>query len=220
MISFPANDHEFNEFLSTEADCIEYIISVRWPNGPSCQVCQCSKLWRIDDGLVLVCSTCGNKIRPLVGTIFQDTRIPIKSWLKMAWFMMSQKFGANATGLARVFNLAHSTTWNILHKLRRTMVRAEREQLGPVVEVDETFIGSRELGKPGRGAEKKALVAIAVELASNQKTIGRIRLSTIPDASSASLTPFVVNNVAPKATVISDGWTGYSFLSEAGFIHR
>jgi hypothetical protein len=48
------------------------------------------------------------------------------------------------------------------------MVRAEREQLGQVVEVDET-IGSREIGKPGRGAEKKALLAIAVELSVDQK---------------------------------------------------
>jgi hypothetical protein len=82
---------------------------------------------------------------------------------------MSQKFGTNAIGLSRIFNIALSTTWNILHKLRRTMVRAEREKLGPVVEVDETYIGSVETGKPGRGAKKKSLLALAVELYADKK---------------------------------------------------
>jgi hypothetical protein len=49
---------------------------------------------------------------------------------------MSQKYGSNTTGLARVLKMAHSTSWNIFHKLRRTMVRAEREKLSPVVKVD------------------------------------------------------------------------------------
>jgi transposase len=109
---------------------------------------------------------------------------------------MSQKFGSNATGLARVLDVAITTTWNILHKFRRVMVRAEREKLGPIVEIDESYVGHEELGKPGRGAEKKALLVLAVELSAEQK-IGRIRLAVIPNAKSDSLIPFLKENVKP-----------------------
>jgi transposase-like protein len=133
---------------------------------------------------------------------------------------MSQKYGANAIGLARVLNLAHSTTWNVLHKFRRAMVRAEREQLGPVAEVDESFLGSSEKGKPGRGAKDKAQLALAVELSADKKRIGRIRLNLIPNAKSEILIPFIKNNVVPEAKVITDGWRAYLPLTKEGFSHE
>jgi transposase-like protein len=134
--------------------------------------------------------------------------------------MMSQKFGANATGLSRVQNLSLKTTWNILHKLRRTMVRADREQLGPAVEVDEAYIGSPEEGKPGRGADTKSLIVLAIELDADKKKLGRIRMRIIPDSSGDSLIPFISANVKPGATVITDGWSGYASLKARGFKHE
>jgi hypothetical protein len=125
---------------------------------------------------------------------------------------MSQKYRANATGLARVLGLAYTTTWNILHKLRRTMVRAEREKLGPVVEVDESYVGGPEIGKPGRGAEQKTLIAVAVELSEDQKKIGRIRLAAIPDANSDSLITFIRQNAEEGSLVLTDGWLSYQPL--------
>ncbi|MDR0571523.1 MAG: hypothetical protein LBG48_01585 [Rickettsiales bacterium] len=73
------------------------------------------------------------------------------------------KYGANATELSRVIQIKQETAWNILHKLRRTMVRAEREKLDPIVEEDETYLGAHEDGKAGREAEKKSLIVLAVE---------------------------------------------------------
>jgi transposase-like protein len=139
--------------------------------------------------------------------------------MKMMWYIMSQKYGANAIGLSRVLGVALTTTWNILHKLRRAMVRAEREKLGPVVEVDESFFGGLEEGTPGRGAKKKVLIVGAVELSANNKRVGRIRLSIIPDASSSSLIAFIKKNVEPGSTVVTDGWSGYHPLKGEKFTH-
>jgi transposase-like protein/Zn ribbon nucleic-acid-binding protein len=219
MILYPTSDLELEQAFRTERDCLEYIISVRWPEGPRCPQCRHDKLWRNEDGLTLECAACGHKIRPLVGTIFQDTRLSLRCWFKIMWYIMSQKYGANAIGLSRTLKLANSTTWNILHKLRRTMVRAEREKLGPVVEVDESYIGGREPGKPGRGAEKKALIAVAVELSSDEKQIGRVRLAVIPDAKSNTLVDFINKNVEPGATIITDGLKSYLAVKAEGFKH-
>jgi hypothetical protein len=189
MDNFPPTEQEFEEYFKTEDDCVNYLLGIRWPGGPSCQKCGSTKLSSSNYNHIFVCSICANKIRPLAGTIFQDTHLPLKVWFKIMWFMMSQKYGSNAIGLARILNLSPTTTWNILHKLRRTMVRAERELLEPVVEVDESYIGGPEHEKSGRGEKKKSLIVLAVELSSDQKNIGRIRLASIPNANVIRLCP-------------------------------
>jgi transposase-like protein len=135
------------------------------------------------------------------------------------WSIASQKYGANALGIQRVLGLgSYHTAWEWLHKLRRAMVRPGREKLSGIVEVDETYVGGQKPGKRGRGAEGKALVMIAVE-DKNELGFGRIRLGRVEDASSNSLTKFIVDNVEVGSTVRTDGWKGYNDLIEKGYEH-
>jgi Zn ribbon nucleic-acid-binding protein len=75
MIAYPETDHEFDEAFRTEENRMEYLISVRWTDGPRCPVCHHDRLWRTSQRHVLGCSACGHKMRPLSGTIFQDSHI-------------------------------------------------------------------------------------------------------------------------------------------------
>jgi transposase-like protein len=96
------------------------------------------------------------------------------------------------------------------------MVDAERKQLSGTVEVDETMVGGvKQGGKRGRGAEK-SIVVIAVEI-KEPKGFGRVRMQHVPDASGASLTPFVCNVTTPGSLVCTDGWSGYNGLESKGF---
>ena len=134
------------------------------------------------------------------------------------WFVTSQKHGASALGLQRVLGLgSYNTAWTWLHKLRRAMVRPKRDQLMGVTEVDESYVGGTGRQVRGRGAKRKAIVAIGVEV---RKTgPGRIRMSVIPDVSAASLDDFVLNNVQPGAEVRTDGWRGYNNIETLGYKH-
>ena len=144
-------------------------------------------------------------------------------WFEAMWHITIQKYGANALGLQRVLNLgSYHTAWAWLHRLRRAMVRPDRDKLYGVVEVDETYIGGKRSGKRGRGAENKTLVVIAVEdKAGDQdgKGIGRIRLKRIPDASSESLISFIGTHVSSGARIRTDGWRGYESLKKEGYEH-
>ena len=95
------------------------------------------------------------------------------------------------------------------------MIRDGREKLSGTVEVDETYIGGKEIGtgKQGRGAEEKCLVVVATECIG--KKIGRVRFRIISDASKESLLPFIESNVEHNSTVITDGWSGYASLSKS-----
>jgi transposase-like protein len=162
---------------------------------------------------------CQGQTSLTAGTIFQDTRKPLRMWFMAMWYVTNQKNGVSALGLQRVLGLgSYETAWTWLHKLRQAMVRPGRDSLCGTVEVDETYVGGAEKGKRGRETETKAIVAVAAE--ENDQGIGRIRLRCVKDVSGASLLPFVQSAVMPGAVVHTDGWSGYSGLTAAGYKHE
>lgn len=209
---------EFEERFSTEAGCHDYLRELRWPEGFICPHCGAGDAWRTGRGL-FHCSQCGVQTSVTAGTILHRTRKPLPLWFRAMWHITGQKYGANALGLQRVLNFgSYHTAWEWLHKLRRAMVRPGRDRLNGVVEVDETYVGGKKPGKPGRGSAGKALVGIAVE-DKGDEGIGRIRLGHLENASGASLTPFVQGVVQPSGTIRTDDWLGYNALTNSGFRH-
>jgi transposase-like protein len=163
------------------------------------------------------CRSCRRQTSATAGTIFQDTRKPLVMWFRAMWYVTSQKNGASALGLQRVLGLgSYETAWTWLHKLRRAMVRPDRDRLGGWIEVDETYIGGLAEGAlGGRQKTNKALVVIAAQ--ADGPAIGRIRMRMIADASADSLHPFVVDCIEPGSTLHTDGWQGYAGLEKKGF---
>jgi ISXO2-like transposase domain len=110
---------------------------------------------------------------------------------------------------------SYRTAWTWMHKLRRAMVRSDRDRLDGVVEVDETGVGGRERGKgtAGRDTTNKAVVAIAVEVL-EPKGFGRVRLARLREVNSKSACGLVGSVVTAGATVRTDGWSVYAPLAE------
>jgi hypothetical protein len=124
------------------------------------------------------------------------------------WWVVAQKTGASANNLMDFMGFgSYETAWSWLQKLRRAMVRPERDLLSGEIEVDETFIGGKEVGtgKQGRGSEIKTLVVVATECIGKQ--IGRVRFKCIPEASGEQLSQFIEETIEKGSTIITDGWT-------------
>jgi len=212
---YPRTIEEFERRFSTEEACRTYLEVLRWPNGFRCPGCQGEKAVMVRVGLYQ-CRACRQQTSATAGTIFQDTRKPLVMWFRAMWYVTSQKNGASALGLQRVLGLgSYETAWTWLHKLRRAMIRPDRDRLSGWIEVDETFIGGLQEGAKGRQKANKALVIIAAQ--ADGPGIGRIRMGMIPDASAESLHTFVLDSIEPGSTVHSDGWQGYSGLEKKGF---
>lgn len=135
--------------------------------------------------------------------------------------VVNQKNGVSALGLQKALGLgSYHTAWEWLHKLRRAMVRAGRDRLSGIVEVDETLLGGRRQSGKGHGAEGKSLVFIAAEEAKgSENAIGRIRLSVIENHAGETLAKSVLAAVEPGSLIRTDGARGYSFLDGYGYIH-
>ena len=202
-MKYPSNQIEFENMFETEQSCIDYLASVRWPNGFCCPLCASINHWKKTKGR-FECKDCNTETSVTSGTIFHKSTKPLFIWYRAIWWMVAKKNGVSAKGLQKILGIGnYQTSWTWLHKFRRLMVFNNRNKLSGIVEVDETLVGGKKSGKRGRGAEGKSLVVIAVEV-SDRKT-GRVRLSRIQSASSKNLNKFIINNIEPSATIITDG---------------
>lgn len=218
---YPRTYQEFLEWFADETACRRYLARCRWPQGFECAHCGVkAEPWTTGRGY-LHCRQCGSEVSVTAGTIFDRTRMPLRTWFAAMWFVTSQKDGASALGLKRVLGLgSYQTAWSLLHKLRRAMVRPGRDRLCGRIEVDETYVGGSNVGgKRGRGSEGKEIVVIAVEVHS-PKGFGRVRMRQIPDVSGSSLMPFVCDVAERGSEIMTDGWGGYNQLTRCGYGHE
>ena len=135
MRQYPADMADFMDMFRTEDACLEYLSIVRWPDGYRCLRCGNGDYWKKARGL-FTCRACGYEASVLVGTLFQDTRKPLRLWFQAMWYVVNQKNGVSALGLQKALGLgSYHTAWEWLHKLRRAMVRPGRDRLAGIVEV-------------------------------------------------------------------------------------
>ncbi len=218
-VDYPRNWHELLAWFPDDAACLRYLERLRWGQGFVCRFCGAvdGGWWQMADGLRR-CRACRHETSVTAGTILAGTRMPLVSWFAAVWYVVNQKNGVSALGLQRVLGLgSYQTAWAWLHKLRRAMVRPDRELLEGPVEVDEAIIGGVKAGRRGRGAPGKALVVIAVERRDGGP--GRTRMRRIADASKDVLTEFVLDHVQRGSEVHTDGWVGYNGVGEHRFSH-
>ena len=213
---YPRTLAELESRFCEEDSCLEYLVGLRWPDGFCCPQCSGRRAWKMTRSLWL-CSECRRQISVLVGTVFQDTHLPMRTWFRAMWNMTSQKNGISALGLQRILGLgSYRTAWLMLHKLRQAMVRPDRERLRGVVEVDETYWGTMESdGATGRRVLNKAMIIVAAE--ADGRGIGRIRMARIPDFDRKTLHGFIRESVKAGSTICTDGLNSYRELE--GYVH-
>ena len=214
---FPKSLKDFQARFRDEDACRKYLAACRWPDGYLCPRCRHAEAFELPRRLLRQCKTCGHQASVTSGTVLHRTRLPLTIWFWAAYLVTTYTPGISAVQLRRQLGISYESAWALLHKLRRAMVRPDREVLKEKVEVDETYLGGLEVGLKGQLLEK-ALIVGAVEV--RGKAAGRVRLQAVPDASARSLTGFVKTNVAPGAIVLTDGWGPYLRLASMGYRHR
>ena len=153
---------EIQSRFSDDDKARAYLETIRWPNGvvcPHCKQSEQSAFWKIEankkksirSGL-RQCVPCGKQFTCTVGTIFEDSHIPLRKWL-VAWYLLcASKKGISALQIQRMLGLgSYRTAWMMMHKIRYALQNPSfSEKLTGTVEVDETFLGGEVKGR-GRG---------------------------------------------------------------------
>ena len=193
-----------------EAAAFAYVEAELWPNGPVCPHCGgCERISaikpnpakRIRIGLKF-CGQCRKQFTVRVGTIFEETKLPMTKWLQAIYLMVSSKKGVSAHQLHRTLDTTYKTAWFLAHRIREAMRTGELAPFGGgggVVEVDETYIG-REPGKPVKRAfHHKMKVLTLVD-----RSTGRARSMVVDNIRPATNAPIVMENMAREARLMTD----------------
>jgi transposase-like protein/ribosomal protein L37AE/L43A len=218
--SFPRTLLEFQRRFSGDEECRRFLLESRWPDGYSCPRCNHREAYELSSRALLKCKVCGWQTSATAGTVLHGSKMPLSTWFWAAYLVTTHTPGFSALQLQRQLGLnRYETAWAMLQKLRRAMVRPERDRISGMVEVDETYVGGVEEGRRGGRLRKstKSIVAAAVEV--RGRGSGRIRLAVVGDVSAASLVPFVEGAVEPGSTLLTDGWQGYAPLRKR-YDHR
>jgi len=216
---FPSTEAEFRGRFADEDQCRAYLARWKWPEGFRCGHCGGKTAYFLPSKRVVYeCAGCGHQVSVIVGTIFEQSKKPLVLWFRAIFEVTASKQGISAAELQRKLGLgSYQTAWSWLTKIRTAMVRPNREPLAGEVEIDESYLGAPEAGKPGRAAEKKSIVAAAVE--KRGRGCGRVRLGLIANVSASVLIGFVRQHLGGDETAHTDGWRGYARLGKTGYQH-
>jgi len=217
-VDYPRTFQELLEWFPDNAACLAYLERLRWPEGFTCPACGQPGGWRTAKARWM-CRACGRQSSVTAGTIFHQIRTPLSTWFAAIWFITSQKNGMSAQSLQRVVGFgSYETAWAWLQKLRRAMVRPERELLSGVVELDEVFIGNESRGRAG-GVKDHTAAMVAVESVPGRK-LGRVRIEVAQRARSADILKFADRVIAKGALVKTDGASILRKLTDMGYEHQ
>lgn len=219
-------------YFHNEEAAYEFVEARLWPRGPICPHCGGVEKNRKLKGKstrigVYKCYDCRKPFTVKVGTIFEDSHIPMNVWLQAIFLVASSKKGISSNQIHRSLGITLKSAWFMSHRIREAMREGDLApfgQGGGVVEIDETFIGHDKSikargEKRGRGYHHKNKVLSLVD-----RTSGQARSFVVDDVKATTITPIVQENLAREARIMTDDANYYILLKEAfkdhGVVHH
>jgi transposase-like protein len=213
------SDADFDRLYGTEEQCREAVFKWRWTEGFVCPICEGGKHSFIETRAMYQCSACRTQTSLTAGTIFNSTKLPLKTWFRAIFHMTQTKGGISSLELARRLGVTQNTAWKISHKLMQVM--HEREAKKPLkgrVEMDDAYIGGKRKGKRGRGATGKVAFIAAVETTDDGKP-HRMKLRPVPGFTASAIEKAVQSIMSGDCLVVTDGLPCFTAVSRQGFTH-
>jgi len=210
---------EISRRFSTDEKARIYFESIRWENGRFCPHCGNAdeeRIYRITANVakkvragLYECGECEKQFTVTVGTIFEDSHIPLRKWL-VAWYMLcASKKGVSALQMQRMLGLgSYRSAWFMMHRIRYALQQPEfKDLMKGTVEADETWIGGKAKGVgSGKYRPKKTPVMALVERG------GKVRSRVLDRVDASNVSAVLRENVAHRAKLMTDDARVYDLV--------
>ena len=210
------------QHFSTDDAAREYVEKLRWPDGPVCPHCgvvnnayrlapRPSKKDKHVRAGVWKCGGCREQFTVTVGTIFEDSHIPLSKWLLAYDLLCASKKGMSAHQLHRMLKVTYRSAWFMAHRIRYTMTQEPlSSKLPGIIEIDETYIGGKlpkSRTKEGEDANKRNKTKNKASVVSALKRGGKVQSRHVERVTAENLKPMIESMVAEDAHVMTDSST-------------
>lgn len=189
-----------------------HLEAVRWPNGPVCPHCGGVERNVHLEGKahrpgLLFCGDCRTQFSVTVGTVFEDSKVPLHKWVYANHLLCTSKKGISSKQLERVLKVSYKTAWFMSHRLRKAMEKTPTGPLGgsgKIVEVDETYYGKKKGAeiRQGSGKHKHRIVSLV-------ERSGDVRSFHVASVSAANLKPLLRAQIDQRTHLMTDEATRY-----------
>jgi transposase-like protein len=211
-----------DEALHDEAKAYELVESVLWPEGPVCPHCgsveRISKMQGKSTRIgAYKCYACRSKFTVKIGTIFEDSHIPMHFWLQAIVLLASSKKGISSNQLHRTFGISLRSAWFMSHRLREAMRAGPLAPMGGgggIIEIDETIYGRAATHPKGRRRDPDRKITNSAHknvILSLVERGGSVRSYHVAGSTTAEVIPIVEANVSKEAAVMTDAAQLYKY---------
>ena len=191
--------------LNTHQKCIKYLEEQRWNGAPCCPYCQSKK--SSPKGLRHTCLGCSNSYSVTVGTVFEDSNLPLYKWFMAIALILSAKKGISSMQLSRDLSVNKNTAWLLQMKIRKAMKQDDDLVLNGIVEADETFVGGkinrqfpRKKNQPKKPRGQEHLKPVFAMVQRQGSVIAQV----LNKASREEIVPIIKTRVTASSVLVSD----------------
>jgi len=224
-------------YFSDPQRAFDAAVQFRWPGGNvTCPRCGQAKHSFIKTRRIWFCYICQKQFTVKVGTVMEDSPIPLDKWMLAFWLLANCKNGISSYELAKAIGVRQNTAWFMLHRIREAM---KDESIGAAkigggsggaVESDETFIGGDSRKMHGsrrlklqqiRGEQRRGDVYLGktAVIGMLDRATRKVRTKVIPNVRRETLQEAILANVAPGSKVYTDSAVTYDGLADE-FVHE
>jgi transposase-like protein len=213
---------------SDERAAVEFMEHQRWGDSPACPRCgdlavrqMLAKDGTRNNRFLWKCSGCKQQFTVRVGTIMEDSPIPLRHWCYAFWAACAGKKGVSAMQIQRQTGLSYKSALFLMHRIRYGMTPDDNgPKLDGIVEADETYVGGKSVKRtrPERLALRRQGYTRRLPKRDNAKVPvvalvqrgGDVRVSVLPTVTAKNVREMLLANVAPTARLMTDESSLYS----------
>ncbi|MFA6457036.1 MAG: IS1595 family transposase [Bacteroidota bacterium] len=207
-----------------EITCRNFLAESRWGKTPVCVHCgSFRKIYKVQGGKLLKCADCRKQFSVRIGTIFEDSALPLQTWFMAIYLLTAHKKGISSVQLGRDIGVTQKTAWFMLHRIRHAVrTKSFEKPLTGTIEADETYIGGEEKNKHANKRTKnnhgRSLKTKTAVFGIRQRG-GIVVAQKVDSVSRNTLDGILKSRVHPDSTIMTDEMNSYTDLS-VDFLHH